>query len=123
MALEAVVFTEGLFGCWTMAAPAENVSGGGMDLEGGTTAALMMQGAEGRPVVAHHQIAAAAAAEIPARRKRRRTRNAKNRQEVESQRMTHIAVERNRRKQMNEYLAVLRSLMPPSYVQRVGRRR
>jgi hypothetical protein len=35
--------------------------------------------------------------------------------------MTHIAVERNRRKQMNEYLAVLRSLMPPSYVQRVTR--
>jgi hypothetical protein len=56
-----------------------------------------------------------------ARRKRRRTRNVKNREEVESQRMTHIAVERNRRKQMNQYLAVLRSLMPPSYVQRVGR--
>jgi hypothetical protein len=33
--------------------------------------------------------------------------------------MTHIAVERNRRRQMNEYLAVLRSLMPPSYAQRV----
>ncbi|KAF2316899.1 hypothetical protein GH714_042240 [Hevea brasiliensis] len=32
--------------------------------------------------------------------------------------MTHIAVERNRRKQMNEYLSVLRSLMPESYVQR-----
>ncbi|VAI33279.1 unnamed protein product [Triticum turgidum subsp. durum] len=32
--------------------------------------------------------------------------------------MTHIAVERNRRKQMNEYLAALRSLMPPSYAQR-----
>uniref|UniRef100_A0A803KPB5 BHLH domain-containing protein n=2 Tax=Chenopodium quinoa TaxID=63459 RepID=A0A803KPB5_CHEQI len=32
--------------------------------------------------------------------------------------MTHIAVERNRRKQMNEYLNVLRSLMPESYVQR-----
>ena len=53
------------------------------------------------------------------RRKRRRTRSVKNREEVESQRMTHIAVERNRRKQMNEYLAALRSLMPPSYVQRV----
>lgn len=33
--------------------------------------------------------------------------------------MTHIAVERNRRRQMNDYLAVLRSLMPPSYAQRV----
>ncbi|XP_054799379.1 transcription factor bHLH96-like [Prosopis cineraria] len=52
------------------------------------------------------------------RRKRRRTKTAKNQEEIESQRMTHIAVERNRRKQMNEYLAVLRSLMPPSYVQR-----
>ncbi|KAK3230960.1 hypothetical protein Dsin_002841 [Dipteronia sinensis] len=53
------------------------------------------------------------------RRKRRRTKSSKNKQEIENQRMTHIAVERNRRKQMNEYLAVLRSLMPPSYVQRV----
>ncbi|CAL1392171.1 unnamed protein product [Linum trigynum] len=54
----------------------------------------------------------------PARRKRRRTKNTKNEEEIESQRMTHIAVERNRRKQMNEYLALLRSLMPSSYVQR-----
>lgn len=53
------------------------------------------------------------------RRKRRRTKSSKNKEEIENQRMTHIAVERNRRKQMNEYLAVLRSLMPPSYVQRV----
>ncbi|KAM3275896.1 hypothetical protein ACQJBY_044343 [Aegilops geniculata] len=60
-------------------------------------------------------VAAAAAA---GRRKRRRTRTAKNSEEVESQRMTHIAVERNRRKQMNEYLAALRSLMPPSYTLR-----
>lgn len=52
------------------------------------------------------------------RRKRRRTKSCKNKEEVENQRMTHIAVERNRRKQMNEYLAVLRSLMPPSYTQR-----
>ncbi|KAJ7965758.1 transcription factor bHLH96-like [Quillaja saponaria] len=52
------------------------------------------------------------------RRKRRRTRSTKNKEEIENQRMTHIAVERNRRKQMNDYLAVLRSLMPPSYVQR-----
>lgn len=52
------------------------------------------------------------------RRKRRRSKSCKNKEEVENQRMTHIAVERNRRKQMNEYLTVLRSLMPPSYVQR-----
>ncbi|ONK72210.1 uncharacterized protein A4U43_C04F16980 [Asparagus officinalis] len=32
--------------------------------------------------------------------------------------MTHIAVERNRRRLMNEHLAVLRSLMPESYIQR-----
>ncbi|GMH00195.1 hypothetical protein Nepgr_002034 [Nepenthes gracilis] len=51
------------------------------------------------------------------RRKRRRM-STKNKEEVENQRMTHIAVERNRRKQMNEYLAVIRSLMPPPYVQR-----
>ena len=32
---------------------------------------------------------------------------------------SHITVERNRRKQMNEHLAVLRSLMPCFYVKRV----
>ncbi|KAH9316254.1 hypothetical protein KI387_024881, partial [Taxus chinensis] len=52
------------------------------------------------------------------RRKRKRSKTCKNSEEVESQRMTHIAVERNRRKQMNEHLAVLRSLMPGSYIQR-----
>jgi hypothetical protein len=59
---------------------------------------------------------------VPAagRRKRRRARSVKNREEAEGQRLTHIAVERNRRKQMNEYLSVLRSVMPPSYVQRVS---
>ncbi|CAO2834299.1 unnamed protein product [Amaranthus hypochondriacus] len=51
-------------------------------------------------------------------RRKSRRRNSKNKEEVEHQRMTHIAVERNRRKQMNEYLAVIRSLMPPSCVQR-----
>ena len=51
---------------------------------------------------------------------RRRTKSSKNKEEIENQRMTHIAVERNRRKQMNDYLAVLRSLMPPSYAQRVS---
>ncbi|MBA0617460.1 hypothetical protein Godav_025714 [Gossypium davidsonii] len=52
------------------------------------------------------------------RRKRKRTKAAKNKEEVESQRMTHIAVERNRRRQMNDYLNSLRSLMPPCYIQR-----
>jgi hypothetical protein len=58
-------------------------------------------------------------ATTPKKRKRRRAKVVKNEDEIESQRMTHIAVERNRRRQMNEYLAVLRSLMPPSYAQRV----
>ncbi|KAG7585558.1 Myc-type basic helix-loop-helix (bHLH) domain [Arabidopsis thaliana x Arabidopsis arenosa] len=49
---------------------------------------------------------------------RRRTRVKKNKEDINNQRMTHIAVERNRRKLMNEYLSVLRSLMPDSYVQR-----
>jgi len=53
------------------------------------------------------------------RSKKRRVKTSKNKEEIENQRMTHIAVERNRRKQMNEYLSVLRSLMPESYVQRV----
>ncbi|KAK1406729.1 hypothetical protein QVD17_38337 [Tagetes erecta] len=57
-------------------------------------------------------------ATVVGRRKRRRTKSGKNKEELENQRMTHITVERNRRKQMNEYLAVIRSLMPSSYVQR-----
>ncbi|CAK7348619.1 unnamed protein product [Dovyalis caffra] len=52
------------------------------------------------------------------RRKRKRTRPTKNKEEVESQRMNHIAVERNRRRLMNDHLNCLRSLMPPSYIQR-----
>ncbi|XP_072955635.1 transcription factor bHLH71-like isoform X2 [Typha angustifolia] len=52
------------------------------------------------------------------RKRRRRPRTRKNKEDAESQRMTHIAVERNRRRQMNEHLAVLRSLMPESYIQR-----
>lgn len=56
---------------------------------------------------------------VQSRRKRkRRSRVCRNREEAETQRMTHITVERNRRKLMNEHLAVLRSLMPESYVQR-----
>ncbi|KAG6479074.1 transcription factor bHLH94-like [Zingiber officinale] len=52
---------------------------------------------------------------------RKRLKEEEEEEEVvaETQRMIHIAVERNRRKQMNDYLAVLRSLMPPCYAQRV----
>lgn len=51
--------------------------------------------------------------------KRRRSKSKKKMEDIENQRMLHIAVERNRRKLMNEYLSVLRSLMPDSYVQKV----
>jgi hypothetical protein len=60
-----------------------------------------------------------ATSSAPRRKRRRRARSCKSKEEAEIQRMTHIAVERNRRRQMNEYLAVLRSLMPEAYVQRV----
>ncbi|KAK1374979.1 Transcription factor bHLH96 [Heracleum sosnowskyi] len=52
------------------------------------------------------------------KKRRRRPKVCKNKEEAETQRMTHITVERNRRKQMNEHLSVLRCLMPESYVQR-----
>ncbi|KAL5217761.1 hypothetical protein ABZP36_018445 [Zizania latifolia] len=39
-------------------------------------------------------------------------------EEAESQRMTHIAVERNRRRLMNDHLASLRSLIPSNYIPR-----
>ncbi|XP_076884901.1 transcription factor bHLH96-like [Bidens hawaiensis] len=61
---------------------------------------------------------ATATVSVGGRRKRRRTKSGKNKEELENQRMTHIKVERNRRKQMNEYLAIIRSLMPSSYAQR-----
>ncbi|XP_044473733.1 transcription factor bHLH94-like [Mangifera indica] len=65
------------------------------------------------------QMDSSAATSMPiSRPKRRRSKSRKNKEEIENQRMTHIAVERNRRKQMNEYLSILRSLMPESYVQR-----
>lgn len=41
------------------------------------------------------------------------------RQKLEDGKVSHITVERNRRKQMNEHLTVLRSLMPCFYVKRV----
>ncbi|KAF5749769.1 transcription factor bHLH96-like [Tripterygium wilfordii] len=57
------------------------------------------------------------AAAPPRRPKRRRFRSMKNKEEAENQRRTHIVVERNRRKQMNDYLNLLRSIMPSSYSQ------
>ena len=89
----------------------------------GSIAAAAVPPVESGASVGQEEATAVAPAPAPvARRKRRRTRAVKNKEEAESQRMTHIAVERNRRKQMNEYLAVLRSLMPAAYAQRVNPR-
>jgi hypothetical protein len=52
------------------------------------------------------------------KRKRRKTKPSKNNEEIENQRINHIAVERNRRRQMNEHINSLRALLPPSYIQR-----
>ncbi|KAL0293358.1 UNVERIFIED_CONTAM: Transcription factor [Sesamum radiatum] len=52
------------------------------------------------------------------KKRRRRPKACKNKEDAETQRIKRIAVERNRRRQMNEHLAMLRSLMPDSYVQR-----
>ncbi|KAF5732011.1 putative Basic helix-loop-helix DNA-binding superfamily protein [Tripterygium wilfordii] len=53
------------------------------------------------------------------RKKRKRTKPTKDKEEIENQRITHITVERNRRRQMNDHLNSLRSLIPPTYIQRV----
>lgn len=71
------------------------------------------------PAIIHHKLRQQQQMGMGRKKRRRRQRVCKNKEEAETQRMTHIAVERNRRKQMNEHLAVLRSLMPESYVQRV----
>ncbi|KAG8097144.1 hypothetical protein GUJ93_ZPchr0013g36446 [Zizania palustris] len=139
MALEAVVFPQGHFGYGCRDSPAyelpwsDVLNGGGFGEFCGADdweQQVQLGSVDEWEVASKDQSdastegnAAAAAAERPApvaagRRKRRRKKVVKNKEEMESQRMTHIAVERNRRRQMNEYLAVLRSLMPPSYAQR-----
>ncbi|KAF3321505.1 transcription factor bHLH94-like protein [Carex littledalei] len=87
------------------------------DLEAGMVTLLCAPSANTNPA-GGTTTAAAQTAVQSRRKKRRRARTCKNKEDAESQRMTHIAVERNRRRQMNEYLAVLRSLMPDSYIQR-----
>ncbi|EXB64912.1 hypothetical protein L484_001866 [Morus notabilis] len=88
----------------------------------GTTCSLTAKREPGAPECGDRRAAqkvVLGAAQGSVRKKRRRkARVCKNKEEAETQRMTHIAVERNRRKQMNEHLSVLRSLMPESYVQR-----
>ncbi|CAN6208230.1 unnamed protein product [Urochloa humidicola] len=51
-------------------------------------------------------------------RRRRRGATVAKAAEAENLRQNHIAVERGRRRRMNEYLAALRALMPPSYARR-----
>ncbi|XP_047083777.1 transcription factor bHLH96-like [Lolium rigidum] len=137
MALEAVVYAQGLFGYGAgrdspyALAPWCDAVGAGAGGPGDLFADWdVVPNAEDQwePVSswdlseASTESKAAAAGPEPAaaagRRKRRRTKIVKNKEEVESQRRTHIAVERNRRRQMNDYLAALRSLMPSSYAQR-----
>ncbi|XP_019180980.1 PREDICTED: transcription factor FAMA [Ipomoea nil] len=88
--------------------------GGGSKEDGGAAAAAAVQLRFLDENIEKYPPAAAAEGN---KGKRKRPR-IKTNEEVESQRMTHIAVERNRRKQMNEHLRVLRTLMPGSYVQR-----
>ncbi|XP_010444538.2 PREDICTED: transcription factor bHLH99-like [Camelina sativa] len=54
---------------------------------------------------------------VPSRKRTRRTTSDKKIEDVENQRMNHIAVERNRRRQMNHFISVLKSMMPLSYSQ------
>ncbi|WOL02766.1 hypothetical protein Cni_G11485 [Canna indica] len=132
MALETVVFPQDLFGyAWAGGAWRSDLGelveeekmecemSSGFDGTWDPSCSSLLPNCEGWNVNSLSPKAEVASAEAGGgRRKRRRTKSVKNKEEVESQRMTHIAVERNRRRQMNEYLAVLRSLMPPSYVQR-----
>nr|AIA82920.1 bHLH2 [Gentiana rigescens] len=81
----------------------------------GVAGVLEKRGRSGEPESVQMQLNTAV---LGRKKRRRRERVCKNKEEAENQRMTHIAVERNRRKMMNEHLAVLRSLMPESYAQR-----
>ncbi|THU54833.1 hypothetical protein C4D60_Mb11t00230 [Musa balbisiana] len=93
-------------------------SAGGEDAVGSLGIGPSRSGLVGGVPAAKAEPRPEAAAVGQGKRKRRRTRTCKNKEEAENQRMTHIAVERNRRRQMNEHLVMLRSLMPESYIQR-----
>lgn len=80
-----------------------------------------------------HATAPAANGGVPGQQRRRKRPRARPRaapapeakrkkpaEEAECQRMTHIAVERNRRRLMNDHLASLRSLIPSDYIPRVS---
>ncbi|WVZ74124.1 hypothetical protein U9M48_022346 [Paspalum notatum var. saurae] len=91
---------------------------GGAGIVVGPAPSAQQQQQQEEEAVAEAQAATSSAPTARTRKRRRRVRACKSREETETQRMTHIAVERNRRRQMNEYLAVLRSLMPEACVQR-----
>ncbi|KAG8059804.1 hypothetical protein GUJ93_ZPchr0002g26379 [Zizania palustris] len=90
----------------------------GINIGGQALAQTVQLAAEAPPGEKAEAEAEAMSSAPPRKKRRRRVRSCKSREETETQRMTHIAVERNRRRQMNGYLAVLRSLMPEPYVQR-----
>ncbi|KAK6150360.1 hypothetical protein DH2020_015292 [Rehmannia glutinosa] len=133
MALEAVIFEQDpfIYGCKDY----------NYNMGAGNVFGLLMAPQEEKPNIPDHQnhgywdsppssspetcggvgdgfLFPAAAAAVVQRKRRRSRKSLKNKDEMEKQRMSHIAVERNRRRQMNDYLAILRSLMPPSYAQR-----
>ncbi|KAG0497625.1 hypothetical protein HPP92_002316 [Vanilla planifolia] len=132
MALEAVVFPQDLLSCtmkemYTSAGASWGREVPGLEEEGahgfygswGFSCTSIGKGFNGRDVKSTVVSAQeAAAVTLNGRRKRRRTKSLKNQEEIENQRLTHIVVERNRRRQMNDYLAVLRSIMPLSYAQK-----
>uniref|UniRef100_A0ACD5WTF8 Uncharacterized protein n=1 Tax=Avena sativa TaxID=4498 RepID=A0ACD5WTF8_AVESA len=84
------------------------------------------QAASAPPVVEAAAAAMTTTVGAERRRKRPRTRpratpppeKRKKPEEAECQRMTHIAVERNRRRLMNDHLASLRALIPSDYIPR-----
>ncbi|PKA48022.1 Transcription factor bHLH70 [Apostasia shenzhenica] len=73
--------------------------------------------------ITHSSFANGRAGQSPATERKKRKRGSARKgvyagAEAESQRLSHISVERNRRRLMNEHLEALRSLMPSSFLHR-----
>ena len=136
MALEAVVFSQDLYtsfggGIWTNGSfqfpqiphdfPEKQTENYPFEDWNSSSSVLLPIPSPEEPAISRNPpLEAESRTPNPIRPRKRRPKSRKNKEDIENQRMTHIAVERNRRKQMNEYLSVLRSLMPESYVQRVS---
>ncbi|RWW81458.1 hypothetical protein BHE74_00010132 [Ensete ventricosum] len=126
MALEAAAFRQGLFGYACNEWCATGGGGGGASGSGfgGLLEAEKRMGGgadetwDPSSCSCSSSLAQHLQAKAGGRRKRRRAKSVKNREEVESQRMTHIAVERNRRRQMND-LKVLSRRRPKQLVELV----